>query len=1073
MQTKFTPSTNIIRDFKRDLNYITTPNAIAVANQIFNDYNRGIRSLNIIGSFGTGKSSFFWALQQSLKGDKQYFNIKGSQYSKVDILNLIGEYKSIIEVLSGYFNIGQRRPDNAAIFSEIYNRYHDLRSENPLLVIFIDEFGKFLEYAANNEPERELYFIQELAEFVNNSDYNILLLTATHQNFDAYAIALSTVQRLEWTKVKGRFREITFNEPVEQLLYLASEHLIQKRLDKQKMEIIKQVLSVARDSQAFKINQDFANEIGLKLFPIDFFAANVLAITLQKYGQNERSLFSFLESTDLTGIESFRKTNDLFYNISNVYDYLLFNFYSYLNSRYNPDFASWSAIKISLEIAERSFDEEVTPYFKLLKTIGLISITASNGSDLGIKFLSDYASICLGIKDTARLIDNLEKKKIIQYRNYNKRYVLSEGTDLDITSALIEAESKVTNIIDLVTLLKREYQLPPIYAKSYSYLTGTPRLFEFIISSYPINEVPYNEIDGFINLIFNDQIDVQEIKERSKLQEEAIIYGYYQNSKTIRNQLFEIEKTRKVIDENTDDRVAIKELNNILVHQQNLLNHYILSNLYSEVSEIKWIFKGEEKIVKSKKDFNKLLSQICFEVYSKTPVFKNELVNKHKISSAVQTAKNNFIVALTNRWNKPDLGFESYKFPPEKTIYLTLLKENGIDLYSDTIDCKVEVDANSSFIDLWNFSEGFLYSARLKRKPISDFIEPLNRKPFKLKQGLIDFWIAIFLFIKREDYALFDENGYIPYLTNEVLGLVIKYPEKYEIKAFDIDGIRLNLFNSYRLLINQNEQARIGNQSFIETIKPFLTFYRNLPEYTKTTKRLKKETISIREAISNAKDPEKVFFEDLPNALNYNIELLQNSHYNLQYYINSLQESVRELRLAFDNLIIRFEDFILSEFIGEQLPFDEYKQKFQFRYKGLKRHLCLPYQKAFVQRIDSQLDDRKAWLSSLAQSVIGKALDSIKDEEELILYDKFKSLILELDSLSNISRTEIDEENEDILGVELSSFVDGIQKKMVRLPKTKRKEVSYIETLIKENLSGDKTLNIAAVINVLKNLLKK
>ena len=29
----------------------------------------------------------------------------------------------------------------------------------------------------------------------------------------------------EWTKVKGRFREITFNEPVEQLLFLASEYV--------------------------------------------------------------------------------------------------------------------------------------------------------------------------------------------------------------------------------------------------------------------------------------------------------------------------------------------------------------------------------------------------------------------------------------------------------------------------------------------------------------------------------------------------------------------------------------------------------------------------------------------------------------------------------------------------------------------------------------------------------------------------------------------------------------------------------------------------------------------------------
>ncbi len=38
MQTKFTTSTNIIRDSEGNLNYIPTPNAIRVVNQIANDF---------------------------------------------------------------------------------------------------------------------------------------------------------------------------------------------------------------------------------------------------------------------------------------------------------------------------------------------------------------------------------------------------------------------------------------------------------------------------------------------------------------------------------------------------------------------------------------------------------------------------------------------------------------------------------------------------------------------------------------------------------------------------------------------------------------------------------------------------------------------------------------------------------------------------------------------------------------------------------------------------------------------------------------------------------------------------
>ncbi len=1073
MQTKFTTSTNIIRDSSRNLNYIPTPNSVRAVNQISNDFKKGIRSFNLIGSYGTGKSSFLWALQQSLVGKKRFFNINLLQNPKTEVINFIGEYKSITNAFADYFELNPKKTQNENIFSEIFNRYHGLGKKNPLLVLVIDEFGKFLEYASQNEPERELYFIQQLSEFANNPDHNIILITTVHQNFDAYAFALNSSQKQEWTKVKGRFREITFNEPVEQLLFLASEQLKSASLEKSKESEIKSSLTIAKKSRAFNINIDYASEISSKLFPLDLIAANILTLSLQKYGQNERSLFSFLESTDHTGISSFDKKTNPFYNAANVYDYLVFNFYSFINSRYNPDFTTWSAIKNSLEATERLFDSDINNYSKILKTIGLLNITASNGSDIGKEFLVKYSETCLGIGNASKLIDNLENRKVILYRNYSKRFILSEGTDLDISSALIEAGNKVGDIVDVVTLLKREYQLPPIFAKSYSYLNGTPRLFEFKISDFPFDEIPRDEVDGFINLIFNEKLSLAEVKKESYTQKEAIIYGFYQNSKTIKNQLFEIEKTRRVLQENTHDKIAAKELNNILLHQQNLLNHYILNNLYTKKSDLKWIFKGEEVKIGSKKEFNQLLSQICQQVYPKTPVFRNELVNKHKISSSIGTAKKNYFRALVDSWNKPDLGFDADKFPPEKTIYLTLLKDNGIELYSDQINFTTEISNRSSFKHLWHYSLEFLNATKQHRRPVSDFVDPLTRRPFKLKQGLVDFWTASFLFIKRDDYALFGESGYIPYITDEILELVIKYPADYEIKAFDIEGVKLDLFNSYRIFLNKDLKDKLNNRTFIETIKPFLTFYRDLSEYSKYTKRLKKETLAIRDAISNSKDPEKSFFEDFPIALGYTTDSLQKSKEKLQAYVTKMQGSIRELRTSYDSLLQRFEDFLIEEFIGETVEFEEYKLKLQSRFKMLKKHLCLPHQKTFIQRLDSQLDDRKAWLSSIAQSVIGKSLETIKDEEEIILYDKFKTLVLELDSLTHISQADLDEEHEDVLGIEMSSFVDGIQKRMIRMPKTKKKEITKIEESIKAKLSNDKSLNIVAVASILQDLLQK
>ena len=75
MARKINTSVNIIRDSGKDINYIPTQNAINTVKLICNDFKKGLRSFNIIGSYGTGKSSFLWALQTSLKNEKSIFDI--------------------------------------------------------------------------------------------------------------------------------------------------------------------------------------------------------------------------------------------------------------------------------------------------------------------------------------------------------------------------------------------------------------------------------------------------------------------------------------------------------------------------------------------------------------------------------------------------------------------------------------------------------------------------------------------------------------------------------------------------------------------------------------------------------------------------------------------------------------------------------------------------------------------------------------------------------------------------------------------------------------------------------------
>ncbi len=1072
---KFSPSVNIIRDLDVKLDYISTPNAALVFKQLIDGALLGTRSFNIVGTYGTGKSSFLWALGRNLNKKEKYFATVNGQFKQIksfQFLNIVGDYGSIVETFASLLDIDVNAEYKTQdIIRKLDNKYKSLNKGNKGLVIVIDEFGKFLEYAAKNNPEYELYFIQQLAEYVNDLGKNILFIITLHQDFNAYALGLSKTQRHEWDKVKGRLKEITFNEPVEQLLYLASERLSVNSRKISKDKSFSNLFNCIKTANIFPLKDYFSKEFANKLLPFDILSASILTLALQKYGQNERSLFTFINSNDHLGIKDYNKQENPYFNISCVCDYLMHNYYSFLSTKYNPHYVQWAAIRTAMERAEGVSNINIDDAKKLIKTIGLLNIFATASAKIDSKFLCKYGKYSLGIKTPEKIISTLESFKILRFIKHSSKFTLFEGTDLDIELAINKAGNLVEKDSNVVNNLNKYFQFSFVPAKAVYYEKGTPRFFTFKLSEEPIDITPKDEVDGFINLIFSEKLKEKDVKSASAKCDEPILFGLYKNTFEIKDQIFEIEKIKKVREKHPEDKVAVKELGIILDHQIKLLNHYVNGSLYSADSPISWYFGGNKLTITDRKTFNRVLSNICNKIYHATPVFKSELVNKTKLSSPITTAKRNLMKSLVKDWSKKDLGLPDDKFPPEKSIYLSLLNETNIHNKKKN-GYTLDKPNNESFKALWDEGTKFLETSKHSKRNLNDFVNILLSKPFKLKKGFIDFWLPIFLFIKHDDYALFSKSGYIPYMNDEVLDLFTKSPKDFEIKAFNVKGVRLSLFNKYRNLLNQSQKQKLSNQSFIETIKPFLTFYKGLPEYAKNTKRLSKETIALREVIAQSKDPEATFFEDFPKALKYNVTKLQNNTSNLEEFITQLQNSIKEIRSCYDELISRVEQFLLDEIIGESMNFPAYKSQLQIRLKNIKKHLLLPKQKVFFQRLLSQLEDRKSWLNSITQACIGKTLDVIDDDEEKLLYEKLKDTIYELDNLCEISKKDVDKEKEEIFKLEITSFIDGLYKKLIRLPKKKTKQMLKIENDIKAKLSEDKQLNIATLTKLLREQLK-
>lgn len=1062
----YIPSVNIEMNTASDFRYILTENAKLVAGNIVNSYNSGHHSFSIIGTYGTGKSSFILALEEDLtKGNNAMIkrevlgNVSGYEF-----LNIVGDYESLSSLLSAKLGGNVGNPIDA-----LCTYYQSLRKQNKFLFIVVDEFGKILEHAANNNPEKELYFLQKLSEFVNVPSRNIILLTTLHQNFGSYASKLTEPQRNEWQKVKGRFQEIVFVEPVEQLLALTAKRLEYNRhLTTSETFSLNLLYDLGRKSKIIARNLDLRS-IEM-LYPLDPISAVCLTLAIQRYGQNQRSLFSFLSAKGEGSISSFKPTPSLTYNVAVVHDYLTYNFYSAITET-NSDSMGWRSLAVAIERIEgSSLDvQQIRDCLKLIKTIGLINMFF-NGVVLDDDFLLTYGENALGLCNVQMLIDILISQQIIRFAKYKSQYILFEGTNIDMEDELYKAASIVpTPTMSVEEIAPYIKQKAAIASASY-YKTGTPRFFEYRITNEPVILDPVGDIDGFIQLVFPLSDIENDVKEMSASSSSgATIYGYFKNTDMIVKHLYEIKKLQYVIENVAfDDRVAKAELDNQKNYEMQKLNDTLNTSLTDASENVVWYFKGEVVSINSMKDFNQLLSHVCDIIYYKTPIIRNELFNRQKLSSAISLARVNLLDAMLNHSDEPDFGIES--FPPEKTIYFTLLRDSGIHRLDSSGSWMLGAPTTKELQTLWDASIQFLNSTTEKSRKLTDLVKILKSAPLKLKQGVIDFWIPIFLFVNQQDFALYNGNTFVLNINKQVFELIQKRMGDFSVKAFQVSGVKLEFFKRYRQFLKKDDSVCVSTESLLETVKPFFHFYRGLNNYAKITRKFDNAyTAKFRDVLSNAQDPAKTFFEDLPAALGYK-DL--NSDEFVQQYLDLIRKAVRELNTCYDNFIDRIEEKII-EHLGLPSAFECYKEILENRYKTIDSRILTPKTRSFLDRILAPSDTKKEFIEKLAIVISDKRLDETRDSDEPMLIHQMLHILSELERYSAFGDTIGREDDTEAFNFELASNKGNFSKsKTYRLPKSKSKTADSIVMKIKSLLSDDEELNICVLLKLLNEKVK-
>jgi hypothetical protein len=201
------------------------------------------------------------------------------------------------------------------------------------LLLVLDELGKFLEFAALFPQRQDVFLLQRLAEAASRSgDEPLFVISLLHQGFNAYTDHLNQSAQREWEKVAGRFEEVVFNQPVEQIAHVICSALDvnTKETPREQAHELKQAMEQTIALGWFgSAPAKSLSELATRLYPLHPTVLPVLIRAFRRFGQNERSLFSFLLSNEPFGLQAFsdrpfRESEP--YRLHNLYDYVRTNF---------------------------------------------------------------------------------------------------------------------------------------------------------------------------------------------------------------------------------------------------------------------------------------------------------------------------------------------------------------------------------------------------------------------------------------------------------------------------------------------------------------------------------------------------------------------------------------------------------------------------------------------------------------------------------------------------------------------------------------------------------------------------
>lgn len=838
---------------------------------------------------------------------------------------------------------------------------------HPLLLV-IDEFGKNLEYFATSGSKGDPFLLQELAELTQGENaLPLVVITLQHLSFDEYVQGSSTARRREWAKVQGRFQDIPYIETAAQSRRLIASALEQRaELSAAGTAWVSNIRPILEQEGLRDIAEDATAAV-----PLHPLALAVLPDLCSRYGQNERTLFSFLTGSEPAALPRFLATTSWtpgepvpLVGLDVLYDYFLESSSSMIGV------ADGASRWIEIETRIRDTVGLSAPQLKALKTIGVINLVSSGGRIRASKALLKLAlTDGSSTEDVDQLLDSLIEKGLITFRAFSDEYRIWQGSDYNLRRVVDNARSELAHA-DLLELLTSSFSLDPLVAGRHSQTTGVLRVFgrQFSTNALGGEDETDTAWDGVVRYLTSRVSDTESLAGLSDGR--PVVYVIPQDISIVQDAAVDaaaLSSALQSAESEEADWVARRELSERLASSQQHL-HNVVSAAWD--SNATWILAGvDDGDLDPTQGLSALLSEVADLAYPHTPQIANEMIARRDLTSQGAKARRFLTDAMLANRSSEAFGIEGYG--PDRAIYEAVFRKTGIHRQDSGGVWTLNKPTESSWKPVWKETNSAFNEAIDARVNLADIASKLSFPPIGVKGGIIPLILIAALVRRSDEVAVYEHGSLVLEIDDAVAERLTKNLGHFTIKnTMTNSGQRSDVIDSLVAQLGIQSPPGRDAPTFLNVATTLFRTLRVLPPYAQRTRSsLTPEAVAVRDAFHQAAEPDVLIFETLPKVLGFTAFTGRGkaSVDAADRYAEALANSLRELRDQYPNLLEMIQDH-LAVATAASGSLAELKQVLEADATRLAGHVLEPRLKAFVGALARPLDDQ-AWLENVAMVV--------------------------------------------------------------------------------------------------------